>query len=131
MAPEAPFLLSRATEDDIEEIIDLQYDCFPPHLCVIFMGCYSKADLHKIQKKYVETMKDDPSDIWIKVVDSASGKIIAASNWKIHLNHEDPNRPAEEPAEWLEGSDLEQSQKITSQFNETRAKFMQEPFIRA
>lgn len=155
MGSEPPFLLSRVTAEDMERILDLQYDCFPPHLCVIFMGCHSKADLPKLRDKYVQQMRgtlvysyvmqhpletlayvranlkpEDPSDIWVKVEDSSTGDLIAASNWKIHINGATKGDSPDEVPEGIEGDDLKESQRIIELFNTKRAECNPGPFLR-
>lgn len=39
-------------------------------------------DIPRIRQLYLDRMRAEPEDIWIKVVDTATGKIIAGSNWK-------------------------------------------------
>jgi hypothetical protein len=42
-----PFVLSRATESDLNEIIHLEFDCFPAWIAEVFMGAISRNDLSK------------------------------------------------------------------------------------
>ena len=129
MATEAPFSLSRVTLEDMPELLDVQYDAFPEFVRVTFMGCHSKDDLPKLIPRYIEKLEKDPSDVWIKVTDNATGRIIAASDWKVF-----PGKPSEhnadEPPEWLEGEEKENSQKVIEQMTEIRRKAMPGPYVR-
>lgn len=82
----APFVLSRAVPHDMKEIVELQYDSFEDDLVhELFMGCNSRHDLPKLVARYTEAMMQDPSDIWIMIKDAATGRTVAASNWKLYL----------------------------------------------
>ena len=94
------------------------------------MGCKSEADLPLITTKNLRDRERDPHDVWIKVVDSTTGKIVAASNWKVFLNSGAPNESDEVPPEWLEGEVLEKASKIMSVWNEARRKENPGPHIR-
>lgn len=114
------------------ELLDVQYDAFPDFVRIIFMGCHSKDDLPKLIPKYVEKMSSDPSDVWIKVTDNATGKIVAASNWKIF-----PGNPgssgmdhADEPPKWLEEGQREKSRRVIEEMTEVRRKVMPGPYVR-
>lgn len=129
MAAESPFSLSRVTADDMPELLDVQYEAFPDFVRLIFMGCHSKNDLPKLIPKYIEKTDTDSSDVWIKVTDNASGKIVAASNWKVF-----PGKPSEdhadEPPEWLEGDEKEKSRLVIENMTEIRQKAMPGPYVR-
>ena len=130
MTTQAPFALSRASIDDMDELLNLQYDCFPEFIRNVFMGCFSKDDLPRIKSEYVRKMKEDRSEVWVKVVDKKNKKIIAASAWNIYLHGETPGEPSDTAPEWLEGEILEQSKMIINSFTEPRNKAMAGPYIR-
>ena len=111
-------------------MVNLQYDCFDEFVREIFLGCTSREDLPKIKNKYVKTMMRNSNDIWVKVTDQATGKIIAASNWRLYINGVPPNISTHEVPEWLAGGSLETANKFIKQFNEVRAKSMPGPFMR-
>ncbi|KAK1762837.1 hypothetical protein QBC33DRAFT_255764 [Phialemonium atrogriseum] len=121
MTVKGRFALSRASVSDLPEISRLQYKCFPQFIREIFMGCKTEADLPRIINKYTAIMSEDLHDIWIKVVDTKTGKIAAASNWKIHPNGASASSD-DQPAEWLEGEELEKSRKTLESLNEARRK---------
>ena len=127
---EPPFTLARATEADIDEITELQYDCFPDWIRRIFMGCHSREDLSRCKKDQLQHMQNDPNDVWIKVTDKKSGRIIAASNWKVYVNGKSCGGVQESAPETLEGEELERSREIMEKMNAAKAKSMPGPFIR-
>jgi hypothetical protein len=128
---DAPFILARATESDIDEIAELEYDCFPEFVRRLFMGCHSRADLKKCKDRHLKHMQNDPNDAWIKVTDKKTGRIVAASNWKLYVNGQSHGGAKEEPPEDLEGEDLKKSREIFEKMNATKADKMPGPFIRS
>jgi hypothetical protein len=127
MPSNAAFSLARATPDDMTEIVNLQYACFPEFVRLVFMGCHTEADVPRIRDKYIQMMQDDPSDIWIKVTDNKTGRIIAASDWKVYITK--ATYGSEQP-DWLEGEEREKSMRIIEQCNAYRARAMPGPYIR-
>lgn len=127
---EPPFILARATEADVDEIAELQYDCFPDWIRQLFMGCHSREDLSRCKKDHLQLMQNDPNDIWIKVTDKKSGRIIAASNWKVYVNGKSGGGVQESAPENLEGEELEKSRAIMEKMNINKARSMPGPFIR-
>lgn len=116
-----PFTLTRATADDLEEIVQLMYDSFSRTTRQCLMGCLSPSDIPKLVAKYKEIMASDASDIWIKLEDSVTGKIVAGSNWKLHVNG-DPGY--DEIPDWLESDAREKSIALLEPMNEERAREM-------
>lgn len=128
--PDAPFILARATEADVDEIAELQYDCFPEWIRKIFMGCHSREDLKRCKADHLQRMQTDVNDVWIKVTDKKTNRIVAASNWKIYVNGPSKGGVQDTPPENLEGEDLEVSRAIMEKINATKADRMPGPFIR-
>ncbi|KXX74390.1 hypothetical protein MMYC01_209939 [Madurella mycetomatis] len=122
MTTNTRFVLSRASADDLPELARLQYKCFPPMIRELFMGCRTEDDLPRLVQHHEKSMRNDPSDVWIKVTDQTTGRVVAASNWKVHVNGPAPASADDEPPEWLEGEALEKSKKMLQAFNEARRK---------
>ncbi|KAL8369586.1 hypothetical protein RB595_000084 [Gaeumannomyces hyphopodioides] len=80
----ARFVLSRATPADAAAIAAAEYPCFDDYVREVFMGLKSEADVPLLADRYARTMREDPHDVWIKVVDAQSGRLAAASNWKVY-----------------------------------------------
>ena len=57
--------------------------------------------------------------IWLKVVERASGKIVAGSQWKVFPSFS-PASADDKPAEWLEGEDLTKATQILDKMNAAR-----------
>ncbi|CAJ2506878.1 Uu.00g080640.m01.CDS01 [Anthostomella pinea] len=121
-APQPPFRLTRATPADLPEIIALQYTAFPPVARELFMGCASEADLPRCTASYARVMQTNEHDVWIKVVDTASGAVVAASNWKIYPNGSapPPSSANDEPPDWLEGEARKRAARVLGAMNQAR-----------
>lgn len=115
-----PFSLSRASAEDLTEIVALQYACFPPFVREKFMGCKSEDDLPRSVEEFTKLM-EDPHDIWVKVTDIASGRIVSASNWKVYPSSA-PTSSDDQPSPWLEGEALEMAETMLGTMNEKRRK---------
>jgi hypothetical protein len=92
----------------------------------IFMGCKSKDSLPLLAEKYASTMRTDPRDIWVKVVDNDTREIVGASNWKVYVNGvsgSDTTSDATVPA-WLEEDEAEEAKKLLVGVNEARRRAM-------
>lgn len=127
------FTLLRATAHDIPEIVDLMYDSFEDFVRRIVMGCYSREALPQLVAQYIEEMQTDPSDIWIKVSDVNTGKIVAASNWKLYATGSIP-RGVDKVKPWIQEEEaIELSRIVLEPLNELRLKanaeqdFLREP----
>ncbi|KAI1194011.1 hypothetical protein F5X97DRAFT_16798 [Nemania serpens] len=117
------FILTRATVDDMPEIIRLEYRSFQPNktICELFMGCQTEDDIPRITAKHIREMSD-PYEVWVKIVDSATGKIVAASNWKFFVNGGAPRSSDEHPPDWLEGEKRREAVEVMSAMNDARRK---------
>ena len=119
MASECRFSLSRASAADLAELARVQYRSFGPFMREIFMGCKSEADLPLITQKYASELAEDPHDLWIKVVDTASGNIVAGSNWKVYPNAA-PDSSDDKLTEWLDGETRETAIKVLRKVTKVR-----------
>ena len=129
MASNAPFTLSRAIAEDMTEIVEVQYECFPQFVQEAFMGCFSRDDLPRLTKHYIDEMETDPHVVWIKLVENAKGKIVAATQWKVFPSRE-PESNEDKPPPWLEGEMREKSAKIMRQMNMKRRKANPSGYVR-
>ncbi|KAK7942838.1 gnat family protein [Apiospora aurea] len=132
MAPqEQPrFTLTRATPEDMDEVAQLEYECFPAFIRESFMGCRSEADLPRVAKRFGAEMRTNIHDLWILVRDKAPGpdggrgKLAAASNWRVYLNDAAAQQSDDAPMPWLaERGDmeaLERAQIVMDEMNTAR-----------
>ncbi|KAF2220741.1 hypothetical protein BDZ85DRAFT_267075 [Elsinoe ampelina] len=133
MASPPPFTLSRVDERDFAEIIEVQYRSFPdPWVRDVFVGPDTPENKERLRKEHIQRSKDEPQDYWIKVTDKTTGKIIAASNWKINPSIV-PDHDKYEPTEfsWLQNDPkkLEKASNYIRTMIETRKKCFTEPYV--
>lgn len=69
------------------------------------------------------------STVWLKVVDRASGKIVAGSQWKVFPSFS-PASADDKPAEWLEGEDLTKATQILEKMNAARRAANPKGYVR-
>lgn len=124
MTTNAPFALERATEADLDEILQVQFDAFPDPIRQLCMGCKSQADLPKIRNVYAKHMRENPHDVWVKVTDTENGRIASAGNWRVYVNGEGAKSDPEPPLEWLEGEMRDNSRHFLDTMYNTRVKEM-------
>ncbi|RMZ01656.1 hypothetical protein D0862_06284 [Hortaea werneckii] len=90
---EQKFYVSRLEpSEDMLELVQVAYDCFPPMIREIFMGCKSEADLPRLAEHYLKEIREDPF----------------------------PASADDKPAEWLEGEDLTKATQILGKMNAAR-----------
>lgn len=79
------FTLHRAAATDLPAILDAEYDSFVEPIRTLVLGAPDKTYLPRLVKHSQEELRGNPHLIWLYVRDESSGKIVAASNWKIFL----------------------------------------------
>lgn len=95
------------------------------------MGCSSEEDIPKFVEMQAKIMKDHPADLWIKVIDNDTGKIIAATNWRLYLGpQESLERKEDEVPPWRSEEDKERSLELIGPLNESRKEMGKGPFLR-
>lgn len=69
---------------DLDDIVRIMFDVFGGQglLQALFGVDDTKARV-KAKVELLEAMATDPTDIWLKVTDAESGKLIGAGNWKV------------------------------------------------
>lgn len=78
-----PLLLSRASTEDLRQIVDLHYKVVQGPLSDILIGYDTEACRLAAVERFTQEMNDDPSAMWLKVSDSDTGRIVSTAHWKI------------------------------------------------
>lgn len=130
MAPHE-FILSNVTIEDMPEITRLQYDCFTPTPFIRkkFLGCRTEEDIPRWNKEQEKTLREDNHDIWIKVVHKESGRLAAASNWRLYLKKA-PMELDDQPPEWLDEEMHARSKAVLDEMNVLRREANPAGFLR-
>ncbi|THY28296.1 hypothetical protein D6D01_03925 [Aureobasidium pullulans] len=97
-----PFILTRAhTPNDFDSIVALEFKTFTdPHLREIFMGPDTPDGHAYLSSFYQRTLHTNASDVWVKVEEKKTGKIMGASNWRVHMGSVPKHELAEEDLGW-------------------------------
>ncbi|THW49419.1 hypothetical protein D6C77_06761 [Aureobasidium pullulans] len=97
-----PFILTRAhTPHDFDSIVALEFKTFTdPHLREIFMGPDTPDGHAHLSSFYQKTLHTNASDVWVKVEEKKTGKIVGASNWRVHMGSVPKHELAEEDLGW-------------------------------
>ncbi|KAI5202863.1 hypothetical protein E4T39_04436 [Aureobasidium subglaciale] len=129
--PTGPFVLSRATTPaDFDAIVALEFKTFTDtFIREIFMGPDTPIGHANLSSMYQKTLVKNPADVWIKVVEKATGKVVGASNWRVHMGSV-PVHEEDLGWEWL-GDDEEKLEKVkgvVEAIMDTRRKLFTEPY---
>jgi hypothetical protein len=123
MAESAPFVLSRATPEDMEHLVEVEYECFPPFVLETFMGCSNRSDCSRLARHYRNRMEKDTSEIWIKVVDKVTKQIVAGSLWNVFPGLASPAGDDDNNSDlppWLEGKVRDETMGMLQQMSKKR-----------
>jgi len=86
MAPNPNFMLSRATVEDMREVVELEYNTFTdPVIRKMFMYPDTATGHAALLEQRIAAVTTNPHDYWIKIIDAASGRLVAVSNWRIFV----------------------------------------------
>lgn len=123
------FHLARLTADDVPEIVDIQYlTSTSPIIRKVFMAPDTAGGRASLVERYRRTMRNQPHDVWIKIVDKSNGRIVAASNWKIYASCV-PEPFNENDLKWLAGAELEKANAIWAGIGDWQRRNMTQPCL--
>jgi len=119
------FEMSRVTEDDFDELLEIQYRAFevvPLHEALF--GPNTKEQRDAIKANFIKSMHTDPSDCWMKLVDKSNGRIVSGALWKIYPSWNDKEQRHDGEATWFEGEDRAMAEFLMKDFMDRRIKYM-------
>ena len=81
-----PLVLSRVAPEDFDTLVPIQFSAFAKNGAhYAQLGCKNPENIAHAKAIFLDSFASDPADLWLKVIDEdATGRIIAASNWKIY-----------------------------------------------
>lgn len=130
MSSTPAFALTRASTADTPAITEILFRSFDHFARENFFGIPTKDELPKLAESYAKTMATDPADVWIKVLDTSTGVVVAVSNWKVYIAPESAiSRMQDEPKEWAQGDVLEKQKLLMEPMNLARTRANPEPFM--
>lgn len=130
MSSASPFTLTRASVADMPEIARLMYRCFPPFVREVIMGCLSEADLPRWIGFLEDECRTHHHAVWIKVVDKASGRIVAAALWKVFANAGMPPTAEDQIVGWLDDARRAQAEHVVGAMVKGRKEALPGGFVR-
>ncbi|KIK61958.1 hypothetical protein GYMLUDRAFT_198772, partial [Collybiopsis luxurians FD-317 M1] len=113
-------ILSRADEADIDGFLDCLYPAFRGNdLGTVFFGYDTPASRASAKERIAASMKKGGQNVWLKVVEQETGKIISGSWWMIYPN-------------WVPSDDLTEgaAAKVTIDYLENEDKIRAETLLR-
>ncbi|THY17996.1 hypothetical protein D6D00_08291 [Aureobasidium pullulans] len=129
-----PFILTRAhTPNDFDSIVALEFKTFTdPHLREIFMGPDTPDGHAHLSSFYQKTLHTNASDVWVKVEEKKTGKIVGASNWRVHMGSVPKHELAEEDLGWgwlqCDGEKLNKVKGVITGILGVRKRLFTEPY---
>jgi hypothetical protein len=129
----SPFVLSRATLSDMDAIIACEFRTFTDtFIREVFMGHDTPAGHANLSSHYQNILRTNPADVWIKVEEKATGKIVGASNWRVHMSNVPEHEEEDLGWGWLEGDEekMRKVKEVIREITETRRKLFTEPYCR-
>jgi hypothetical protein len=119
------FVLSRVTEEDMDEMLEVQFRAFSKvdiHTALFGPNTQHHRDL--VKARFLQEMKEDAADCWMKLVDTSNNKIVSAAQWKIYPSWAPlPDHPF--VADFHEDAvDQECAEQMVVEFMEKRVKRM-------
>ena len=98
------------------------------------MGPNTPSNHTHLARTYHNTMKHDTGDLWLKVQEKETGKVVGARNWKGYVGCV-PEHREELGWEWLRGEgqevELARAREVVQGILETRRRLFVEPYVRA
>lgn len=128
----ATFHLSKAGPEDIAACVDVLFDTFKHEYFHQTIGGPDTPHWRaNLTQTYIETLQTMPGDYWMKVIDTATGKVIGTSNWDIQPNVV-PSVQRNMKTPWLD-DDPEMQAVVAARLAETaevKKKYLTGPHIR-
>lgn len=122
------FIHLRANTSDLPSISEMMYSSFHkiPAVQQLIMGGNPKLFAGMLE----ESMKNDPTDIWMKVVErseNSEGRLVGAAQWKLYLTPGGGNEMS--VPQWLEGETKKAAEKVIGGMNRNRMETNEEAYL--
>jgi hypothetical protein len=80
------FILSRATEEDVDELLQTMHEGFAEYPVHVALGGPKTPESIAYQRqRWLKGMREDKDTFWQKLCDKETGNIVAAAMWHIHI----------------------------------------------
>jgi len=96
------------------------------------MGPDTPSNQARLASYYQSILHTNPADVWIKVTEKSTGKIVGASNWRVHMGAVPEHEEEDLGWEWLQGDEekMGKVKEVIGGIAETRRKLFTEPYCR-
>jgi hypothetical protein len=122
------FALSPVEPSDMDEIIRLQFLCFgATDMHVVFFGHCEPAKV-EAKKRHLHDLATDPCNMWLKIVNMDTDKMVSASNWCISPTRVEKDEPIK--VDWLEDpEEIKSAEEVLEDYMGRRKKHMTQPHV--
>jgi hypothetical protein len=122
------FALSPVEPSDMDEIIRLQFLCFGgTDMHVVFFGHCEPAKV-EAKKRHLHDLATDPCNMWLKIVNMDTDKMVSASNWCISPTRVEKDEPIK--VDWLEDpEEIKSAEEVLEDYMGRRKKHMTQPHV--
>jgi len=116
--------LSRVEEKDFDELLEVQFRAFSKvDIHTALFGHNTKEHRDLTKARFLKDMKEDSSDVWMKLVDESTGKIISGAQWKVYPTWAPPGEHPPFQADWFEGEERKAAEDMCNAFMQIRGKY--------
>jgi hypothetical protein len=78
-------VLSRVEEGDWDELLKVQFKAFRDvDIHQALFGPDTVENRARVKQAFIADSKSDVADCWLKLVDTTTGRIVSASQWKVY-----------------------------------------------
>jgi hypothetical protein len=122
------FALSPVEPSDMDEIIRLQFLCFgATDMHVVFFGHCEPAKV-EAKKRHLHDLATDPCNMWLKIVNMDTDKMVSSSNWCIFPTRVEKDEPIK--VDWLEDpEEIKSAEEVLEDYMGRRKKHMTQPHV--
>ncbi|EKG20959.1 Protein of unknown function DUF1295 [Macrophomina phaseolina MS6] len=117
-----PLLLSRASEEDMRQLVDLHYKVIQGPISDILIGYDTEECRQAAVHRWSQAMRHDPADLWLKVVDTETGRIVSTAHWKLYPTWVPFNTELPSLSWFPEGEERTLAEEIIHTFYANRAQ---------
>ncbi len=126
------FQLSRVTPNDLDELIALQFHAFSGlDFHDALFGPNTPAMRLRAKKGILKDMAEDAADVWLKITNGDTGRIVCGANWKVYPTYVSSTSEGKHglSVDWYEGEEKEMAEFLVKDFTERRRGYCKEAHV--
>lgn len=122
--------LSPIEESDLDKIVEISFRAHEDDwMWDAIFGPDTPASRTNTKKRFLKGMTEDRTDVWHKVTDIDTGRLIAAANWKIYPTYVAAGEGHESTVDWFEGEEKEAAEYLVKDFLDRRRRRCKEAHV--